>query len=76
MSELIIFSKEDLERITKPRLLKLAQYYELEMKTYWNKEQIIDAFIKYFEEQKTKEEEVPTMSVRLRRIREQGIGSV
>ena len=76
MSELIIFSKEDLERITKPRLLKLAQYYELEMKTYWNKEQIIDAFITYFEEQKIKEEEVPTMSVRLRRIREQGIGSV
>jgi hypothetical protein len=76
MSELIIFSKEDLERITKPRLLKLAHYYELEMKTSLNKEQMIDTFIKYFEEQKTKEEEVPTMSVRLRRIREQGIGSV
>jgi len=68
------WTKEALEAITKPKLYDLAVYYELDVTTRNLKAEIIDAIMEHLNktivepDRKAIQEELPEMSVRVRRI--------
>jgi phosphate-selective porin len=65
--------REALEAINKKKLYDLAKYYGLDVKWKMRKSQIIDAIVAYYEkiqleDQKADEDQMPPMSVRVRKI--------
>lgn len=63
-----MFTKEELQKLTNKNLVKLAGYYKLKVSKYWNKDKLVNTIYDCISPKI--EEEVPPMSVRVRRIRE------
>ena len=82
MTTSFVFTRRELEALTKKQLGKLAEYYGVEISQYWLKEKIIDTIIEETNaispernvvdavEEKISRGELPPMSVRVRRIYE------
>jgi len=66
-SEVIMatFTKEELEELTKKKLIKIASYLKLDVSKKAKKQEIIDAILSA----SPAEEVEPPMSVRIRRIK-------
>lgn len=61
------FTREDLESLTKERLLRLGKYYNLKLYFSWKKDKLIDVIMEH-ETPEEPETDSPA-SVRIRRIR-------
>jgi hypothetical protein len=75
------YTKEELQEVTKARLYDLAEYYDLDVSYRLKKDEMIDVILEYMnkhipeieEEEKpdtTSDDDLPEMSVRIRRIYE------
>ena len=64
-----MFTRKELENLKKDQLKKLAKYYKLEKYKSLRKNELIDALLDHLYPEKP-EGELPSASVRIRRIRE------
>ena len=64
-----MFTLEELQQLKKKNLIKLAGYYKIEdFNKWWNKDKMVEAMYNYLSPKK--EETLPPMSARVRRIYE------
>lgn len=69
MSEDLYFTKEELLRLKKKNLFRLAEFYGIEIRMSWKKQRMVDAIYDHFPHD-LDEAQYPEMSVRVRRIYE------
>lgn len=64
-----MFTLDELNQLKKKNLIRLAGYYKMEdFSQWWNKDKMVEAIYNYISPKK--EESLPPMSVRVRRIYE------
>ena len=66
-----MFTREELEEMTKDTLVRLAEYYKMDdFSKYWIKEKMVEAILDELNPKVEVANELPPMSARVRRIYE------